>query len=208
MSTNRRRYPAASAMTDNMMGNVALKKQMLRRQLHDAGVAVTTHQKRVWNIKISSTIVTFGLYQQAHTIACFIPLADEPDIWPVIRDAWKQKKTVAVPLIEGTELILKKIICKNDLEIGPYHIRQPKDTCPLILLSSIDTFFVPGQAFDRNGNRLGRGQGYYDRLLKNIHKPTIGVCYGFQLFNELPHDCHDIKVDSIITEKGYIDTMI
>lgn len=66
----------------------------------------------------------------------------------------------------------------------------------------IDLILVPGMAFDRHGHRLGRGKGYYDRFLsqaKDCYK--IGVCFPFQLVDEVPTDEHDVRMDEIITQK-------
>jgi 5-formyltetrahydrofolate cyclo-ligase len=63
---------------------------------------------------------------------------------------------------------------------------------------------VPGVAFDRNGNRIGRGKGYYDRLLEQTRAITVGVGYGFQLIEDIPAEPHDIAVDYVITEHGVI----
>jgi len=192
------------------MTPIDLQKHHLRIRLKKDAAAFGREAKMMWDKEICTHILKLRDYQNAHGIGLFIPLGSEPDIWPVIRDAWEQKKTVAVPrIVKQTELLdFRKIISKKDLEIGPYGIRQPKSSATPVSLSSIDTFFVPGQAFDKKGYRLGYGKGYYDRLLKTIDTRKIGVCYGFQLFDKLPNNSHDIKVDGIITEKGYIDTMI
>lgn len=96
--------------------------------------------------------------------------------------------------------ILRNSGLKQNIEAGPFGIYQPKLSCPVVPLSSINLFLIPGIAFDKKGYRLGFGKGYYDRLLKTIHRPKIGVCYGYQLIDELPHERHDIKVNAIITE--------
>ncbi|MCJ7826285.1 5-formyltetrahydrofolate cyclo-ligase [Patescibacteria group bacterium] len=190
------------------MTPIALQKHHLRVRLKKEAAALSKETSMMWDKEICSHIFKLHNYQTAQFIALFIPLAGEPDIWPIIRDAWDRGKTVAVPRIEGKELLLKKIIGEKDLEIGPYRIRQPKPHQPIVPSSSIQLVFVPGIAFDKKRYRLGFGKGYYDRLLKTIDTRKIGVCYGFQLFDKLPHDRQDIKVDSVITEKGYIDTMI
>ena len=59
---------------------------------------------------------------------------------------------------------------------------------------------VPAVAYDRKGNRLGRGKGFYDRLLKTTKATKIGVGYEFQLFDELPTEPHDVAMDIIITQ--------
>ena len=67
--------------------------------------------------------------------------------------------------------------------------------------SEIDLTIVPGVAFDRQHNRLGRGKGFYDRLLSTLDVPKIGICYDFQLKDQIPAEPFDRKMDLIITEK-------
>jgi len=188
------------------MKPISLQKQYLRIRLKKGAAAFDKEAKMMWDKEICSHIFKLHNYQTAQFIALFIPLAGEPDIWPIIRDAWDRGKTVAVPRIEGKELLLKKIIGEKDLEIGPYHIRQPKPTQLAVSSSSIQLIFVPGIAFDKKGYRLGFGKGYYDRLLKTINRPKIGVCYGFQLFDKLPHNSRDVKVDGVVTSIPGINT--
>ena len=69
---------------------------------------------------------------------------------------------------------------------------------------SIDWIIVPGVAFDKKLNRLGRGKGYYDKLLVQTSATKIGICYELQLFDEIPAEPHDIKMDFIITENNII----
>ena len=70
--------------------------------------------------------------------------------------------------------------------------------------SEIELIIVPAVAFDRNGNRLGRGKGFYDRLLQTTSATKIGVGYDFQLIEEIPAEPHDIPMDMVITQKHYI----
>lgn len=183
------------------MERISVQKQKLRDTLKKRSAEISPDSKRMWDTKICSHIVNFSAYKQAKSIAVFLPLPDEPDIQPVLHDAWKCGKTVAVPRVEGTTLSLRKIITSRDTAIGRFGIREPKPTTPVVSPSSLGVVFIPGQAFDRRGNRLGRGHGYYDRLLAHIRKPTIGICYSFRLVERVPHDEHDRRVHGIITEK-------
>ncbi len=66
----------------------------------------------------------------------------------------------------------------------------------------LDGFLVPGLAFSKKGQRIGRGKGFYDRTLKDIPGLKVGVCYSYQLFAELPTEVHDIKMDVMVSDKG------
>lgn len=179
-----------------------LQKQRLRDALKNHFSKISSNSKKRWDKKICSHILQLPAYKQSKTIALFVPLSDEPDIWLVIRDAWKCGKTIAAPRIQGSELSFRTITSGDDLDIGRYGIREPNLSTPSLPLRSIDTCFVPGQAFDKSGNRLGRGYGYYDRFLTKVKKPIIGICYGFRLVDVVPHERDDRNVDGVVAEEG------
>jgi 5-formyltetrahydrofolate cyclo-ligase len=92
---------------------------------------------------------------------------------------------------------------ETKLELGSFQIEEPTGdavTDP----AEIEVIVVPAVAFDRKGNRLGRGKGFYDRLLSTTRATTIGVGYDFQVFDELPVEEHDIPMDMVITQNNVI----
>ena len=78
-------------------------------------------------------------------------------------------------------------------------MREPASGCPEIPLEKFDLILVPGVAFDLSGNRLGRGKGFYDRILAEASGIKCGVCHDFQLLEKIPAEPHDAKVDFILT---------
>ena len=78
-------------------------------------------------------------------------------------------------------------------------MREPAATCEEIPLNKFDLMLVPGVAFDLSGNRLGRGQGFYDRILAEASGIKCGVAHDFQLLEKIPAEPHDAKVDFIFT---------
>lgn len=90
--------------------------------------------------------------------------------------------------------------------VGPYGVREPSADSPLVNLDKVQGLLVPGLAFNKNGNRLGKGMGFYDKSLENFTGLKVGVCFDFQLVEQpLPTEPHDIRVDWIITESGSFD---
>ncbi|MDE6120259.1 MAG: 5-formyltetrahydrofolate cyclo-ligase, partial [Muribaculaceae bacterium] len=83
--------------------------------------------------------------------------------------------------------------------LGAFRIEEPDGT-DTVDIENIDLIVVPGIAFDRLGNRVGRGKGYYDRLLSRSRAVTVGVCYDFQMVDEIDTDGHDIPVDFVIAD--------
>ena len=92
---------------------------------------------------------------------------------------------------------------RTRLALGAFHIEEPQgdDT---VDPDSIELMVIPAVAYDRNGNRLGRGKGFYDRLLASTKARKVGIAYDFQLVDEIPAEPHDVPVDIVITETRFI----
>ncbi len=82
---------------------------------------------------------------------------------------------------------------------GPFGTLEPDAGCPSIPLNQLDFVLVPGIAFDLTGRRLGRGKGFYDRLLAEVRGHKCGVAFDAQIITEVPEEPHDVRVDSILT---------
>ncbi len=115
---------------------------------------------------------------------------------------WSMTKNIFLPRVNGCELEILPY-SKNKITIGAFGIEEPTGE-PINDISIIDMIIVPGIAFDRKRNRLGRGKGFYDRLLKNSNAKKIGVAYDIQIVNEIPAETHDCPVDAVITPNNII----
>tara|TARA_B100000925_G_scaffold260321_1_gene216388 strand:+ start:2248 stop:2787 length:540 start_codon:yes stop_codon:yes gene_type:complete len=98
----------------------------------------------------------------------------------------------------------KKIDKNSKNIIGNFNILEP--TGKIINTNYIDIILVPGIAFDHTGNRLGRGKGFYDKLLENYQGIKIGICHNIQLINKVPKEPNDISMDFICTENSLFKT--
>lgn len=98
----------------------------------------------------------------------------------------------------------------DDLQRGQMNVWEPKPQCALITIAALDLILVPGLAFTRDGARLGRGGGYYDRLLAHptCRAKRIAVAYDLQLVDHIPLELHDQRVHQIITESGLIQSAV
>lgn len=113
-------------------------------------------------------------------------------------EKWSEKKRVVLPVVVGDELELRLYTGPADLSIGSYGIAEP--TGELFTdYAAIDLAVIPGVAFDAVGHRLGRGKGYYDRLLPHIGATKIGICFPFQWVEEVPAEPFDICMDEVIS---------
>lgn len=115
---------------------------------------------------------------------------------------WMHTKTVLLPVIDGDTLLLKRFTAPDEMSPCRYGILEPSGAA--VDPERVDMLIVPGLAFDRRGNRLGRGKGYYDRLLAGTSAVKVGVCFECQLFDGIPAESHDVRMDAVITENSLI----
>ena len=138
----------------------------------------------------------------AHTILFFAPLPDELDVWPMLELSLALGVNCALPFFDAEKNIYGAKRLKNlatDIVAGKFGVREPAASCAAIPLDQFDLILVPGMAFDLSGNRLGRGRGFYDRILSAASGIKCGVAYDFQLLEKIPAELHDAKVDFVFT---------
>lgn len=138
------------------------------------------------------------MFQKAQRVLLFHSLPDEVNTHSLI-DRYLGIKTILLPSVVGDHLELHEYVNESATSVGAYHIVESQGSLvPESEYAGIDLAIIPGVAFDKDGNRLGRGKGYYDRLLPILHCPTIGICYPFQIVGSIPHEPHDMKVDEVL----------
>jgi 5-formyltetrahydrofolate cyclo-ligase len=148
--------------------------------------------------------------QSAHTILFYAPLPDELDVWLLLEKLLPTKKTCALPAFDGATLTYSARRVTNletDIFTGKFGVSEPLSGCVEISLNQFDLVLVPGMAFDLSGHRLGRGQGYYDRILPAASGIKCGVAYDFQLLEKIPAEAHDARVDFIVTPAREVKTV-
>lgn len=117
-------------------------------------------------------------------------------------EKWASRKHFYLPRVNGVNLEILPYD-RTRLELGSFHIEEPSGD-DVVNPSEIELIIVPAVAYDRKGNRLGRGKGFYDRLLAESEATKIGVGYEFQLLDEIPVEPHDVKMNIIITQNTTI----
>ena len=138
-------------------------------------------------------------FLRANIVLIYHALPDEVQTAAII-ERWYKKKTILLPKIVGKELTLHIYNGEKTLQTGAFNIKEPT-TPPFIRYDTIDLAIIPGIAFDLSGHRLGRGGGYYDRLLGkmlpyNVYK--IGLAFSFQIFDNVPTESTDVNMDSLV----------
>lgn len=135
-------------------------------------------------------------FKNSRNILMYHSLADEFPTRNTI-ERWARERNIFLPKVVGDDLILLPY-SRQKLATGAYGIEEPTTVTP-VSPSQIDLIIVPAMAFDSWGNRLGRGKGYYDRLLSQSAATRIGIGYDFQLLDCIPAEPHDIKMHYIFT---------
>ena len=178
-----------------------MNKDALRAEMRALRRSLTSKEVEEKSRKIRENL--FTLDKNAETVLLYLSAFKEPSTAEIIADALNQKKRVAVPISDTNNftLTLSYITGFDDLQKGAYGILEPKKIIKADL-SDIDLAVIPGLAFDKNGNRMGFGKGYYDKLLKDCKAHKTALCYSFQMFDKIPSDTHDIPMNTIITEDG------
>ena len=149
--------------------------------------------------EILTALEAHPAFRAADTVLLYHSLKDEVDTHEFIRK-WSRLKRILLPVVVGDDLELRAYTGPEDLAIGAYGIEEPTGA-RFTDYAAIGFIAVPGVAFDRNGNRLGRGKGYYDRLLPRIPAAyKAGICFPYQLVEEVPAEPFDIRMDEIITQ--------
>jgi 5-formyltetrahydrofolate cyclo-ligase len=127
----------------------------------------------------------------------FASLPDEIPTHSTI-EQWAKNKNIYLPRVNGDDLEIIKYY-PGILHKGSYDIMEPEGN-DTVSPEILDLIIVPGVAFDRKGNRIGRGKGYYDRFLcQHLETKRIGICFDFQLVEEVPTEPLDIKMDEVIS---------
>lgn len=146
-------------------------------------------------------------WRNAARALLYWPVRNEVDLRPLAAELWQRGATVLLPRCRPDEkgvMDLACAACEADLRPGAFSIMEPDAaTCPPAPECVPDLALIPGVGFDRAGNRLGFGGGYYDRLLSTEQMRgtrTIGVGYGFQLVDELPAEPWDKPMNLICTD--------
>lgn len=136
-------------------------------------------------------------YAAADTVAAYVPLRREADVTAVLSAVLRDGKVLALPLVEGEGLMtLRRMDTLDALIPGAYGIPEPPQNAPVIAPDALDLLIVPLEAIDRSGLRLGKGGGFYDRLLPQTHCPAIGAVMSWQWIDRTPRDPWDKPLDA------------
>jgi 5-formyltetrahydrofolate cyclo-ligase len=148
------------------------------------------------------------VWQRAGAILFYAPMSLELDLSPLIEEALQSGKKAALPRFvseTGTYQAFEISRLARDCAPGKFGITEPQAHCAALPLKHLDLALVPGLGFDLSGRRLGRGQGFYDRLLDGIAAPKCGVAFDLQVVKQLPAAGHDVSMNFILTPTRWLE---
>lgn len=186
-----------------------LSKSELRSVAEDSRASLDEQKKNIMDENIFKRLIDHDLFKEAKSIFIYVSFGGEVDTHRIIKYALEKEKEVYVPKIfsksDGIQLL--KLDDLASLAPGYYGILEPPASSERVTIADIDLIIMPGLAFDMRGGRVGYGGGFYDKLLTDnittVNK--IALAYEFQIFDRVPSDKWDEKVDIIITEENIIN---
>ena len=184
--------------------NTALnhQKASLRAQVRAELKKMSPVERASASLQACARLEQQTLWRAAQSILFYAPLAGELDIWSLLVDALAAGKTILLPRFIPEQNLYVACRIKDaarDLQTGQFGVREPLASCERNLLNHLDLILVPGIAFDLSGHRLGRGKGFYDRLLAVLSGPTCGVAFDQQIVSHIPVEAHDLRLNCILT---------
>ena len=173
-----------------MENKAALRKEGLLRRALTASSSVSA--------EICEKAFSLPAVAAAKTVMLYIPTKNEVDTSRLFSLLARSGKVICAPRVFSDTNMEAAIIDASGFRRGAFGVWEPLGP----VAEKIDLVFVPGVLFDAAGHRLGYGKGYYDRFLKNCSVPCFGLAYSCQIVDALPVEPHDIRLDTVLTEKG------
>ncbi|MBR6927107.1 MAG: 5-formyltetrahydrofolate cyclo-ligase [Bacteroidaceae bacterium] len=175
-----------------------MDKHTLRRYIRELKQKQSALQLSLWSQKLAEALEQHPWFAEAEHVLLFVSLPDEPDTKSLL-NKYSNKKNLYLPAVVGDDIEVRVFKSAEQLNRGAFDILEPNgDT--LADLSVLDLVVTPGVAFDKEGHRLGRGRGYYDRLFarKELRAKRIGYAFPFQIVGAVPTEPYDRKMDSVL----------
>ena len=175
-----------------------MNKQELRKSIRERKRAMTPEEIDAKSAELGRLFTASEAYRKAKTIYGYLPYNQEVRTVPILEQAIRDGKRVAVPKVYGDEMKFLYLEDLTRVEKGYAGIPEPIDDGP-VADDETALVLMPGLAFDPQGHRIGYGGGFYDKFLsREPNHPTVALCYGFQILPELETEEFDIPVDTVI----------
>ncbi len=170
-----------------------MEKAALRTRMRMVREMVDDHLMR--SVQLWAKLAEQDAYRRAGSVMAFVAFNGEPDTDPLFARLTVEGKRLLLPRVESSGIVA--VDGDSPLVASKFGVREPSG--PAVGLGEIDLVIVPGLAFTAAGDRLGYGQGYYDRFLPTVPAASIGVCFTDQLVDEMPVTAHDVRVGMVVS---------
>jgi len=185
--------------------NINLDKNSVRGSVAAERSSLSDAEVEQKSLKISNNLETLDIYKLSRRIALYFPIQKEVRTQYIFDQAVNCEKEVYFPRVNESSLDFYRVNNLEQLIPGKFGVFEPDPNLPKVNIQNINLFILPGLAFDRSGNRIGFGKGFYDRALVNVPQiKKVGLAYDFQLLDSVPVDEYDRKVGMVITEEGIV----
>ncbi len=180
-----------------------MKKEDIRRKIKAQKSLLTDAERTSAADRVFAMLERTAAFMLADTVLMYHSLPDELSTRAFL-DKWHTRKRFFLPRVNGVNLDILPYD-QSRLRLGAFQIEEPTGE-DMVPIDDIDMVVVPAVAYDPQGNRVGRGKGYYDRMLGDCRATKVGVAYNFQMVDSIDAEPHDVGVDIVITESSYIYT--
>ena len=185
--------------------NTGEAKARLRAEVRARLARMTAGDWAMASARVAVVVRGMGEWREARWVGAYAAMPREIDVAPLMQEALDRGARVAVPgwdAASGTYRFHEVKDLARDLVEGPHRARMPAVGCPAVEFGRLDFVLVPGIAFDTSGGRLGRGKGYYDRLLRPGRGVTCGVGADEQRVEDVPMEPHDVRLNRVAMPGG------
>ena len=183
------------------------QKLTLRNSLRSQRRKLTANQQQQNAVQIANHLQSCQWFAKVQDIVLYLPIDGEIGMQPFIDMCWSASKNICLPVMSKNTMVFVSYTLGVALAKNQFGIPEPtiKLSFPT---EKLDAIIVPIVAFDKQKRRLGRGGGYYDKVLDKINDSTlkIGVAHAVQEIDAVPTEPHDVSMDFIVTEKGIVNT--
>jgi 5-formyltetrahydrofolate cyclo-ligase len=181
-------------------------KAELRRELDGRRRELSPAVWRSAAALAQEALIGTAWFKAAGTIMLYQPIGAEMPVDRLVVAALGAGKRLALPRCEKRGVMHARLWDGSpaSLERRTFGILEPLATAPVVAPQELDLVVVPGVGFDRQGYRLGWGGGFYDRYLPPVRGAKVGIAFGVQIVERLPHEEHDARLDGVVTEAGVL----
>ncbi len=186
---------------------ISEEKKALRAEIRARERALDMDYKEQSSAAICRALAELPAFAAAKTVLAYSGMDREIDTRAFLRETLARGKTLLLPRCEPERALSLCVVRDLDADLTPgvFGILEPKRTCAVLAPEDADFAVVPCTSFDRAGNRLGQGGGYYDRLLPRLRCETVCICRERLLAEHVPTEAHDLRCTGYLTENGLLE---